>query len=209
LKDIQDESVFPKERLAALCDGIFAITMTLMILDLKAPGNIPKNLINEELPGALYNLLPAFEAYIVSFIVLAIFWARHQLQFSFFNSVNRIILMINVIFLFMIGFVPFTVGLKVDYPESQFAFLIYLGNLFGITILLSLQWGYSVKNKLIINNELDHYLKKRFFLMSIIPILVFTLSFIVSFIHLRLAFLFIYLIPILYTISKKFVRENN
>ena len=106
MKDIQDESVFPKERLAALCDGIFAIQMTLMILDLKAPDNIPNNLAGEELPAAIYNLLPSIEAYVISFFVLGIFGARHQLQFKFFESIDRVVIMLNLLFLLLIGFVP-------------------------------------------------------------------------------------------------------
>ena len=102
MRDVEDESVFPKERLAALCDGIFAITMTLMILDLKVPENIPRNLASEELPSAIFNLLPTIEAYVISFFILGIFWARHQLQFNFFDAVDRVVIFLNILFLLLI-----------------------------------------------------------------------------------------------------------
>lgn len=207
MRDIEEESVFPKERLATLCDGIFAITMTLMILDLKAPENIPKNLASEELPAAIFNLLPAIEAYVISFFVLGIFWARHQMQFNFFDSVDRIIIMLNILFLLLIGFVPFTVGLKKDYPAVQFPFILYVSNLTVISLILSLQWEYALKKKLIIKDELSPLLKKRFYMMSVIPIIIFVAAFIVSFFHVRLAFLMIYLFPIFYVLSKKIVKE--
>jgi uncharacterized membrane protein len=207
LKDIKDESVFPKERLAALCDGIFAITMTLMILDLKAPENIPRNLAAEELPGAIYNLLPSIEAYVISFFILGIFWARHQLQFKFFESVDRVIIMLNILFLLLIGFVPFTVSLKKDYPMIQFPFILYVSNLTLISLILSIQWEYSLKKKFIIKDELDSLLRKKFYYMSVVPILIFAAAFIVSFFHVRLAFLLIYLFPIFYVLSKRVVKE--
>jgi len=207
LKDIKDESIFPKERLAGLCDGIFAITMTLMILDLKAPENIPLNLASEELPSAIFNLLPTIEAYVISFFVLGIFWARHQLQFNFFDAVDRVIIILNILFLLLIGFVPFTVGLKKDYPAVQFPFILYVSNLTVISLILSLQWEYALKKKFIIRDELSSLVKKRFFMMSVIPILIFAAAFIVSFFHVRLAFLTIYLFPVFYVLSKKIVKE--
>lgn len=206
MKDIKDETVFPKERLAALCDGIFAITMTLMILDLKAPGNIPKNLAAEELPGAIYDLLPSIEAYVISFFILGIFWARHQLQFKFFESVDRVIIILNILFLLLIGFVPFTVGLKKDYPMVQFPFILYVSNLTFISLILSIQWEYALKKKFIIKDELDSMLRKRFYYMAVIPVIIFAAAFIISFFHVRLAFLMIYLFPIFYILSKRVVK---
>ncbi len=203
--DEKEESQFPKERLAGLCDAMFAITMTLMIIDLK----IPENIDSQELPGAMYNLLSTIEAYVVSFVILGTFWLRHQLQFSFFSSIDRTISIINIIFLLLTGFVPFTVRLKEEYPHSQFAFWIYLINLFCITLLLSLQWEYAMKKKIIMRDELSPGLKKRFRMMSIVPIVLFSISFILSFIHLRMAFLVIYLVPVFYALSKKVVKKKQ
>lgn len=206
MKDIQDESVFPKERLVFLCDGIFSITMTLMILDLKAPENIPRSLASEELPSALFNLLPSIEAYVLSFFILGIFWARHQLMFNFFESVDRVMIMLNLLFLLLIGFVPFTVSLKKDYPHVQFPFIIYVSNLILISLILSIQWEYALKNKFILKDELSPLLKKRFLYMSVMPVAIFVFAFIVSFYQVRLAFLIIYLLPIFYLLSKKIVK---
>ncbi|HMS32836.1 MAG TPA: TMEM175 family protein [Ignavibacteria bacterium] len=206
MKDIQLDSVFPKERLVFLCDGIFSITMTLMILDLKAPENIPRSLASEELPSALFNLLPSIEAYVLSFFILGIFWARHQLMFNFFESVDRVMIMLNLLFLLLIGFVPFAVSLKKDYPQVQFPFIIYVSNLIFISLLLSIQWEYALRKKIILKDELTPLLKKRFRYLSILPVVIFTTSFIVSFYHVRLAFLIIYLLPIFYVLSKRIVK---
>lgn len=177
-----------------------------MILDLKAPENIPKNLASEELPSAVYNLLPSVEAYVISFFVLGIFWARHQLQFNFFSAVDRVIIMLNLLFLLLIGMVPFTVTLKKDYPLIQFPFILYVTNLTLISLILSIQWEYARKKKFIIKDELDSVLRKRFLAMSVVPILIFVSAFIISFFHVRLAFFMIYLFPIFYILSKKVIK---
>lgn len=206
MKDLQNESVFPKERLVFLCDGIFAITMTLMILDLKAPGNIPRSLAAEEIPAALLNLLPSIESYVLSFFILGIFWARHQLMFNYFESVDRVMIMLNLIFLLLIGFVPFTVSLKKDYPLVQFPFIIYVSNLIFISLILSIQWEYALKNKFILKEELNPQTKKKFRYMSVLPVVIFATAFIVSYYQVRLAFLIIYLLPIFYVLSKKILK---
>ena len=85
MSELKDESLLPKNRIEALCDGIFAITMTIMILDLKTPENIPYDLAKDELPKVLLNLLPSVEAYVISFLVLGIFWLRHQINLNTSN----------------------------------------------------------------------------------------------------------------------------
>jgi len=103
MHELTDDSLLPKNRLETLTDGIFAITMTLIILDLKTPENIPYNLAEIELPEILINLLPSIEAYAVSFIILGVFWLRHQVQFKYIRSTNRLLLSVNMIFLLLIG----------------------------------------------------------------------------------------------------------
>ena len=126
MPDYNDESLLPKNRIEALSDGIFAIAMTLIILDLKTPENIPLNLEYEELPLTLLNILPDVEAYAVSFLVLAVFWLRHQLQFRYLKFANRKIIVLSIFFLMLIGFVPFSVGLVMRYNDIQLPTLIYI-----------------------------------------------------------------------------------
>ena len=142
-----DDTVLPKNRLESLCDGIFAIAMTLLVLDLKTPENIPPKLVDEEIPGILYNLLPSFEAYFVSFFVLAIFWLRHQIHFKYIKNTNKIIITINVVFLSLIVFVPFSVGLMMRYYKPHVPLLIYIINLLLISLTLSVQGWYITKKK--------------------------------------------------------------
>ncbi|MBK8383004.1 MAG: DUF1211 domain-containing protein [Ignavibacteria bacterium] len=195
MPDYNDESLLPKNRIEALSDGIFAIAMTLIILDLKTPENIPFNLEYEELPLTLLNILPDVEAYAVSFLVLAVFWLRHQLQFRYLKFANRKIIFLSILFLMLIGFVPFSVGLVMRYNDIQLPTLIYIINLLLISVILSIQGWYISKNKKIRFEEIEPDILKKYYVFSIVPILIFSVSLIVSFFNLRLAFLLIYLDP--------------
>ena len=202
MPDYNDESLLPKNRIEALSDGIFAIAMTLIILDLKTPENIPFNLEYEELPLTLLNILPDVEAYAVSFLVLAVFWLRHQLQFRYLKFANRQIIVLSILFLMLIGFVPFSVGLVMRYNDIQLPTLIYIINLLLISVFLSVQGWYISKNKKIRFEEIDPLILKKYYVFSIVPIVIFSVSLIVSFFNLRLAFLLIYLDPAFYSIYR-------
>ncbi|MBK7253940.1 MAG: DUF1211 domain-containing protein [Ignavibacteria bacterium] len=202
MPDYNDESLLPKNRIEALSDGIFAIAMTLIILDLKTPENIPLNLEYEELPLTLLNILPDVEAYAVSFLVLAVFWLRHQLQFRYLKFANRKIIVLSILFLMLIGFVPFSVGLVMRYNDIQLPTLIYIINLLLISVILSIQGWYISKNKKIRFEEIEPEILKKYYVFSIVPIVIFSVSLIVSFFNLRLAFLLIYLDPAFYSIYR-------
>lgn len=202
MSDYNDESLLPKNRIEALSDGIFAIAMTLIILDLKTPENIPYNLEYTELPLTLLNILPDVEAYAISFLVLAVFWLRHQLQFRYLKFANRQIIVLSILFLMLIGFVPFSVGLVMRYNDIQLPTLIYIINLLMISVILSIQGWYISKNKKIRFEEIEPEILKKYYVFSIVPIVIFSVSLIVSFFNLRLAFLLIYLDPAFYSIYR-------
>lgn len=202
MSDYNDESLLPKNRIEALSDGIFAIAMTLIILDLKTPENIPYNLEYTELPLTLLNILPDVEAYAISFLVLAVFWLRHQLQFRYLKFANRQIIVLSILFLMLIGFVPFSVGLVMRYNDIQLPTLIYIINLLMISVILTIQGWYISKNKKIRFEEIEPEILKKYYVFSIVPIVIFSVSLIVSFFNLRLAFLLIYLDPAFYSIYR-------
>lgn len=198
-----DESLLPKNRIEALCDGIFAIAMTLIILDLKTPENIPLNKLKEELPKILFELIPEMEAYAVSFIVLAIFWLRHQIHFKFLKSADKKILTINVVFLLFIGFVPFSVGFMMRYYNFHLPYLVYVINLLIISVILYYHWFYiSGNDSLLLENETDIVIVKKYRFLSFIPVIIFSLSLFVSFFSVRIAFFIIYLDPIFYMLYR-------
>ncbi len=199
----------PKGRLENLCDAIFAVTMTLMILELKAPENIPVSLETEELPGALWALFPAVESYVLSFIILGTFWIRHQIQLKFLKSIDAVVIVINVFFLLLTGFVPFTVELMKRYPSYDLTFILYDVNLLLIAVLLFYQWHYISNNDILRADELSPEVKRKILYFSFVPILIFVISMIISFINTRAALFVIYLVPIFYVAYNKYYNRKN
>ena len=92
----------PKERLAAFSDGVIAIIITIMVLELKVPHG-------DDL-AALANLVPVFLSYVLSFIYVAIYWNNHHHLLHTVHRVNGAVLWANMHLLFWLSLIPFTTG---------------------------------------------------------------------------------------------------
>jgi len=103
----------PTSRLEAFSDGVFAIAATLLILNVSVAGG--------PLSPRLIEIWPSYVAYAVSFITIGIIWVNHHLVMSQIRQVNRLFLMLNVLFLMLIAFIPFPTRLlaeNITRPDS-------------------------------------------------------------------------------------------
>jgi uncharacterized membrane protein len=123
------------ERLAAISDGIFAVAMTLLVLDLHDPA---RELIHSErdLLYALSAMFPQFITYLMSFLTLAIFWNGQQAQLNVFERANRHLTWIHMGFLFGISVMPFSTRLLAEFIEYRTALLCYWGNVLLLGFVL-------------------------------------------------------------------------
>jgi len=127
-----------KNRIEALTDGIFAVAMTLLVLDIKSPLHLRFE-TNEALIEHLAVLEHSFVMYAISFVVLAMFWLGHHLQFHFVRHVDRKLLWINLAFLLFAVVVPFSTNLMGDHGHLQLPAVLYAVNLLVLTLLLFVQ----------------------------------------------------------------------
>jgi uncharacterized membrane protein len=127
------------DRLAALSDGVFAVAMTLLVLDLKAPA---AELIHSEgeLGYALLALAPRLLTYLMSFMTLGIFWNGQQSQFNHLERSDRDLTWIHIAFLSAVSLVPFSTALLAEFIHFRLALLAYWANilLLGAVLFASL-----------------------------------------------------------------------
>jgi uncharacterized membrane protein len=129
---------FGKNRIEALADGIFAVAMTLLVLDVKLAGD---EIFNSDLAllTRLFSLEHTFVIYLISFIVLGMFWVAHHAHFHYIQYVDHTILWINIIFLFGVTAVPFATDLLGDYHHLRLPYVIYSLKILLLAGLLLLQ----------------------------------------------------------------------
>jgi uncharacterized membrane protein len=132
---------FGTNRIEALADGIFAVAMTLLVLDVKVPSG-ESFATGAALLERLLSLEHTFVIYFISFIVLGMFWVGHHAQFHYIRFVDHTLLWINLLFLFGITAIPFATDLLGDHSQLRLPYLIYGAELIALAGLLILQIGY-------------------------------------------------------------------
>lgn len=142
------------ERLAALSDGIFAVAMTLLVLDLHIPTS---SLVHSEreLLAALAVLGPQWVAYGMSFLTLGIFWAGQQTQLDHIETGTRDLTWIQLGFLFSITFMPLSTRLLAKFITYRLALGFYWRNIFVPGAMLYWSWSYAMHAHLVRQNTPD------------------------------------------------------
>jgi uncharacterized membrane protein len=125
----------------ALSDGVFAIALTLLVLNIEVP-EISEYLVAEELPGALLDLWPKFLSYLLSFMVIIFYWITHHSIFGLIKDHDRVLIWLNSLFLLCVAFLPFPTALLGEYGDQQLVVVIYAGSLAITRLILSLVWWY-------------------------------------------------------------------
>ncbi len=136
------------ERLAALSDGIFAVAMTLLVLDIHIPS--AEHVHSEmELLQALAGLAPQWIAYLMSFLTLGIFWAGQQTQLNHIREGSRDLTWIHLAFLFTITLMPLTTRLLAEFIQFRSALVLYWVNILLPGAMLYWSWSYGMRHGLV------------------------------------------------------------
>ncbi len=116
------------ERIAALSDGVFAVAMTLLVLDLRAPA-VEAIHGEADLGHALLGLAPRLLVYMTSFLTLGIFWIGQQTELSLVRSADRDLMWLHLAFLFAVTLMPFSTALVAEFMALRLALLVYWANI--------------------------------------------------------------------------------
>jgi uncharacterized membrane protein len=136
------------ERLAALSDGIFAVAMTLLVLDIHIPS--AEGIHSEaDLLHALAGLAPQGIAYVMSYLTQGIFWAGQQTQLNHMREGSRDLTWIHLAFLFTITTLPLTTRLLAEFITYRTALLLYWLNILLPGAMLYWSWSHVVHHGLV------------------------------------------------------------
>ena len=147
------------DRLGALSDGVFAVAMTILVLDLKAP-SVPRR---PQQPvwsggggsehalahGLLHDVAPRLLPYQMSFLTLGIFWVGQQTQLQSFTRSNRALTWIHLTFLLAVTLLPFSIGLLAQDTTYRLSVAVYWLNLLALGVVLYVSLRYAERAKVI------------------------------------------------------------
>ncbi|MGE5374173.1 MAG: TMEM175 family protein [Bacteroidota bacterium] len=128
-----------KQRLEAFSDGVFAIVITLLILDIRIPAVPPM-----ALGAALINLLPQILTYILSFFIVGLYWHLHHQVSAQIKMIDEAFIWLNLVWLLFVSMLPFPTALLGRYPLQPIPLTVYginliLVNVTGFVILVYFQ----------------------------------------------------------------------
>ena len=157
-----------KNRLEALVDGIFAFAMTLLVTSMILPRGA---ITTPDAERALLSMLPDFYHYLFGFFVLAAFWIAHHEQFRKIHHVDRIMLTLNIISLFLVTMVPFSTSFIGDYSSDPVATILFEFNLLILGLMMTLQWFYSTRNRYLVKEgHTETEIKMRMYHGMVVPV---------------------------------------
>ena len=132
-------------RIQTLTDGVFAISMTLLILSLSLPDATEENGAN--LHTLLSGQADKFVNYFISFLLLAVFWIIHHQQFHYIKRTDSRHIWINVAILMFVALIPFSTDLVGDYSGTTIAQMFFAGNLLVLGMLFLGNWVYATTRR--------------------------------------------------------------
>ena len=129
------------DRIGALSDGLFAIAMTIIVLEIRVPDVQPHT--DAALLGAIGQLGPRFLTYFLSFLTLGIFWNAQHAQLNYVARADRNFAWLQLVYLSIVALMPFSTSLLAEFIDLRVAFLVYWLNLYLLGVGLYAAWWYA------------------------------------------------------------------
>jgi len=141
-------------RTEAFSDGVFAIAITLLILEVKVPRHMPEG----KLWQALLEQWPSYLAFLTSFFTIGVMWINHHRLFTLIRRCDDALLFINLMLLLGVTWIPFPTALLAEYvghPGAWIGAVVYSGSFFVIAIIFQVLWRYSTGRGRLLGDDYD------------------------------------------------------
>lgn len=192
----------PLNRIEALSDGIFAIAMTILVLNISLPEKEAVQSLG--LHRVLFNQLNEFITYFMSFFLLGVFWMIQRKQMSHLVATDQNHMWLNIIMMMFICLVPFSASLESAYTSDWVAAFTFSANMLIVALLFLFMWHYATSKNRLVSPEFSREDAVNGERITWIFIVVSTISMGASFLIPEYSGLFFLLIPVLKSILLRF-----
>ena len=132
-KALHNREAFQLERLILFTDAVFAIAITLLVIELKVPRL--EHRTEHEATNALLRLIPEFIGFLISFFIIAIYWTADHRIFRFVRHLDGKLIWLNIVFLLSIVLMPFTTAYQSEYGMLATPWVLYSMNIIATGLL--------------------------------------------------------------------------
>ena len=187
-KTEQREDNLGFERLIFFSDAVFAIAITLLVLEIRVPDLAPQN--GGELPEKVLELWPKILSFVLSFLVIAAYWQAHHRMFRYIKRYDHRLIRLNLFLLMFVAFVPFPTALLGEYGGLQFPAIFYAIIVTVVGLLYIALWRYATNHHRLVSPDLDPKIIRYYTARNLIAVMIFLLSIPISLINPTIGMLF-------------------
>jgi uncharacterized membrane protein len=163
-------------RVLTLSDGVFAIVITLLVLEI----HVPDLTGGQTLRDALREVRPSFIAFLISFIVVAIAWSGHRDLFALIRRTNRVLVWLNILYLLPLSILPFGASLIARYEEEPVALEMYGILLVAIEVTRLAIWWYATGRPHLLFAPVSKRFRWAGVIIAAVPALAYALAFVLA-----------------------------
>jgi uncharacterized membrane protein len=183
------------ERLMFFSDAVFAIAITILVLDIHLPSGVDLA-SGDQLLSSLLALWPKYLAYLISFLVIGLYWMNHHHKFLFIKKFDHLLLSLNLLFLMVIAFIPFPTAVMSE-TINMTSSIFYALVMAAAGVLLAVLWLHATRRQVLFDLHLSRQQRWREATGPLAIALIFLLSIGVAYVDLGLVRIFwLLIIPI-------------
>jgi uncharacterized membrane protein len=188
----------PKNRIEALADGLFAIVLTLLVLELAIPEDSGR-----DLAGALWEIAPKFGSYVFSFVVLGIYWIAHHHQLYNVRHVDRGYMWATLFFLLAVTFVPFATGVAGSYPLEPVSLTLYGASLIAVGATMAVALRHASRQGLL-REDMDPFIVRSAYRRSLVAPACYVLAIAAAWVDPWISIAIFVIVPVIYLMPARF-----
>jgi uncharacterized membrane protein len=191
-------------RVLALSDGVFAIILTLLVLEI----HVPDLAQGQSLADAGREIRPSFVAFLISFVVVAIAWAGHRDLFSLIRRTDRALVWLNILYMLPLSVIPFGASLIARYDEDAIALRMYGFLLLAIAVTRLAIWWYATGRSHLLFAPLDTRSRWAGVVVVVLPVTAYIVAIVIAEGSPTASLVIYAAVPILYFISITLARTT-
>jgi uncharacterized membrane protein len=199
------ERLHDPARVLALSDGVFAIIITLLVLEVHVPELTQGHTLNE----ALAELRPSLVAFVISFVLAGMYWVGHRDLFALIRRTDRGLVWLNILYLLPLCLLPFAAGLLGRYDTEPVALRIYGLLLVVIAVMRVVIWLYATNRPQLLWQRPDANQRRAGLVLNLYPGLIYLLAFLVARTAPGISLLIYATMPVLYFLGITVLRSGR
>jgi uncharacterized membrane protein len=199
------ERTHDPSRVLALSDGVFAIIITLLVLEV----HVPELTERQSVTDALREVRPSLTAFVISFIVAGMYWVGHRDVFGMIRRTDRGLVWLNILYLLPLCLLPFAASLLGRYDREPVALRVYGLVVVAIAVMRVIIWLYVTNRPHLLWRPLDGRQRRAGLTVNLFPGLVYLLATLVAPIAPGLSLVGFGGVPVLYFLSITVLRGSR